>query len=214
MGYFIDAKATRLEDLKQRLQETDLIPSQEPLLGGITNAISALEKTGIHNLADLRANLKTKKSLAVLAEKSGVSKDYLVLLRRTINGFFPKPRPFKDMVWLHKPAVLALQDAGLKNTRQLFEAKARQLPDMPNVDQETLAELVAISDLCRVQWVSPNFARGLVAAGFDTALDVANADPEVLATALEAANRDGKFYKGKVGLRDIRRLVFAARYVP
>lgn len=44
--------------------------------------------------------------------------------------------------------------------------------------------------------------------GTDTAV------AEALFQAVTKANRDAKFYKGAVGLRDIKRLVAAARYVP
>lgn len=214
MRYFIDAEATSLAALRERLQSTDLIPSQEPLLEGIAEKTSALNNAGIRNLADLRANLKTSESLTALSQSSGLSENFLVLLRRTINSLFPKPRPFKDMDWLDKTVVRALQEAGLKNTQQLFEANVGPSPEMPKLNKKDMAELVAISDLCRVQWVSPNYARALVAAGFGSALTVASADPEALTTALEKANQDAKFYKGKVGLRDVRRLVTAAKYVP
>lgn len=44
--------------------------------------------------------------------------------------------------------------------------------------------------------------------GTDTAV------AEALFQAVTKANRDAKFYKGAVGLRDIKRLVAAASYVP
>lgn len=214
MSYFIDAEATDLAALKERLKNTDLIPSQEPLLEEISQRMSALENAGIGSLAELRANLKASKSLAALSKSSGVSADYLLLLRRTINGLFPKPRRVKDMAWLDNAAVQALQQAGLKTTQQLFEADSGQLPEIPELDEGGMAELVAISDLCRVQWVSPNYARALVAAGYDTASKVASADPEALASALQDINQDAKYYGGKVGLRDVGRLVTAAKYAP
>jgi hypothetical protein len=189
VGYFIDAESTSLAALRERLQSTDLIPSQEPLLEGITEKISALDKAGIHSLADLRANLKASKSLTILSKSSGISEDYLVLLRRTIEGFFPKPRPFKGMDWLDKTVVRRLQQAGLNNTQQLFEAWADQSPEIPGLDKKDLAELVAISNLCRIQWVSPSYARALVAAGFGNASKIASADPEALCAALEKVSR-------------------------
>ena len=77
-----------------------------------------------------------------------------------------------------------------------------------------LLEFMVISDLCRIQWVSPTFARVLVASGITSAAAVAKADPEALFHAISKANEDAKFYKGKIGLRDVRRLVAAATYVP
>jgi hypothetical protein len=73
---------------------------------------------------------------------------------------------------------------------------------------------MTLSDLSRVQWVSPTFARTLVAAGFTGAAEVSMADPEALYEAVMQANENARFYKGKVGLRDIKRLIAAAAYAP
>jgi hypothetical protein len=67
--------------------------------------------------------------------------------------------------------------------------------------------------LMRVQWVSPTFARMLIVAGYDSAVKVAEANADDLCEALASINAGGKFFKGKIGLRDIKRLVQAASYV-
>ena len=64
-----------------------------------------------------------------------------------------------------------------------------------------------------MQWTSPTFARVLVAAGIDGAAALAEADADALCAAVAAANEDARYYRGKVGLRDIKRLIEAARYV-
>jgi hypothetical protein len=53
-------------------------------------------------------------------------------------------------------------------------------------------------------------AAALVAAGFDGSAKVANADPDAPYRAIREANRGSRFFKGKVCLRDVRRLVAAA----
>ncbi|MEM8681974.1 MAG: DUF4332 domain-containing protein [Pseudomonadota bacterium] len=203
--------------MQKRLQSTDLIPSQEPLLEGLAKKMSSIRKAGVQSTADLRTALKTKKSLASLAESSGLDTGYLQLLRRTINGFFPKPRPLKDIDWLDKKTLNGLNKAGIKDTREIFEEAsggAAKLAGRTGADRKALLEFVKISDLCRIQWVSPTFARVLVAAGYNNAAAVAAADSEALCNAISAANENAKFYKGRIGLRDVRRLVAAAAYVP
>lgn len=217
MAYYIDEEATKLRALQKRLQSTDLIPSQEPLLEDISAKMSALGKAGIASLADLRAALKTTKALEALAQQSGVDTAYLQLLRRAVNGFFPKPRSLDELDWLDKRAAAGLKKAGIRNTRQLFEAASKgagRLAKETGADKKSLSAFVAIADLCRIQWVSPGFARALAAAGFTNAAAVADADPETLYEAVAQANAGAKFYKGKVGLRDMKRLVDAAAYAP
>jgi len=71
-----------------------------------------------------------------------------------------------------------------------------------------------LGDLTRVQWVTPTAARMLVEAAYESALRVAAANAEDLCEALAAVNEGNRLFKGKIGLRDIRRFVRAATYVP
>lgn len=217
MSYYIDGHATDLDTLQERLQSTDLIPNQEPLLDGIVEKMASIKKAGVSSLADLRSALKTEESLTSLAGNSGVDASYLKLLRRVINGFFPKPRSLKDIDWLESDAINSLNKAGVKNTQHFFDAASAGLARLAKrigIDQEDAQELQAISDLCRIQWVSPTFARVIVAAGVTNAAAFADAKPEELFARITKANGNAIFYKGKVGLRDIRRLVAAAAHVP
>lgn len=217
MPYHIDDQSADLSSLQARLEDTDLIPSQLPLRDGLNKKMAVLRGAGIESVADLRAALKNSSSLVSLSERSRVDPDYLKLLKRTVNGFFPKPRSLGEVDWLGNDSIAALHKAGIRNTKQLFEAAeadraafAREV----GADPEDISELSTVSDLCRIQWVSPSFARVLMAAGMNDAAAVAKADPQVLYAAIADANEGAKFYKGKVGLRDVRRLVTAARYVP
>ncbi len=165
----------------------------------------------------LSARLKSKKLLVSLAEESGIGADYLVLLRRAVEGFFPKPQPLKVFYWVDNETVDKLEKSGVKNTRQLYEAAAADpnvLAENAGLESTDLSELVALADLSRVQWVSPTFARTLLVADFSSAAAVHRAAPEALCEAIMQANENERFYKGKVGLRDIKRLITAARYVP
>jgi hypothetical protein len=217
MGYHINDRSTSLDDLQARLEATDLIPSHQLLLDGLTKKMGTLKKAGVKSVAELRTRLKSKKSLASLADGAGINPDYLVLLRRVVEGFFPKPQPLKVFDWLDKDTVVKLEQAGVKNTLQLYEAASsgiNALAKKAGLKSKDLSELMALSDLSRVQWVSPTFARTLVAAGFTGAAEVSKVNPEALYEAVMRANENARFYKGKVGLRDIKRLIDAAKYVP
>lgn len=216
-SYHIDECSIDLDALQDRLQSTDLIPSQEPLLDGLSEKFTSIKQAGVTSLADMRSALKTEKSLTLLSESTRVDASYLRLLKRTINGFMPKPRPLREMTWLGVDAVKRLKKLGIKNTQHIFETACGGVAELASdtgMSQEDAQELLSISDLCRIQWVSPNFARALVAAGAADAAAVSAADPESFVEAIKKANRNAKFYKGEVGLRDVKRLVAAARYVP
>ena len=217
MSYYIDDRSISLDDLRARLEATDLVPGHRPLLDGLETKNGMLRKAGVKSVADLRMRLKTPKSRASLAGDTGLDAGYLVLLRRVVEGFFPKPQPLKVFDWLDRDMIAALEQAGIKNTRHLYEAA---LSDPENLAEKCgaatrdLAELITLSDLSRIQWVSPVFARTLMAANVTGAGYIGRANPEKLCEDVMQANAVAGLYKGKVGLRDIRRLVAAAGYVP
>ncbi|MFQ6550460.1 DUF4332 domain-containing protein [Aestuariibius sp. 2305UL40-4] len=216
-SYYLDDSAIDLAALGQRLATSDLIPSQDPLLDGLDAKLTALRAAGIHSLADLRAALKSQKTLETLSAASGIDPDYLRLLKRAVGGFFPKPRSLDEIDWLESGLVSRLEKAGLTNTQKLFEAASKGATVLAKdlgVEESDLTDLIAISDLCRIQWVSPTYARALLATGQTGAGTVAEADPEALFHAIAKANEGARYYSGKVGLRDVRRLVAAAAYVP
>ena len=217
MTYHLDPNLTDLSFLKKRLESTDLIPSQEPLLDGIDEKILSLQKNGINTFNDLLVGLKTANSLSSISKNTGINPDYLSLLRRVVSGFFAKPRPLKDIDWLDQEAVVKLNMIGVKDTKQFYEAVSADGPDLARksgMTPQVMMRLMEVSDLCRIQWVSPTFARVLAVAGFTSAEKVAQANPEALYEAVIKANEGARYYKGKVGLRDIKRLVVAASYVP
>jgi len=203
---------TDLAELQLQIESTDLIPSHRVLLDGLGDKMGSLRRARVHSLADLRVRLKNKGKLENLAKDSGIDADYLMVLRRFVEGLFPKPRPLKAFDWIDKRLVTRLEAIGIKNTQKLYEAlSSNQIPaqdsDFAKRDME---ELAALSDLSRIQWVSPVFARTLIAAGYDSAEKVSKANPQELYDALSRANEEKRFYKGTVGLRDIKRLIAMA----
>lgn len=218
MSYHIDAERVSLEDLQKRIEETDLVPSRSPLLEEIDGAFSRLKAHGFATLADLRKALKNPKKIPALSKETGVDTGYLTLLRREIEGYFPKAHPVSAFDWFRKTDLDNLESSGLKNTVLLYETltspeKREEAATAFGVDPDLIESLYALADLTRIQWVSPTAARMLVSAGYTDAKAVAVADPEELCSDLDRVNKEHNYFKGTIGLRDIRRLVKAASYV-
>ena len=87
-----------------------------------------------------------------------------------------------------------------------------EFADEIGIDRETMDYLVNLAELCRVQWVSPITGRMLIDAGYECCQKLASADADELYEAMNRVNENGKFFKGTIGLRDIKRLIRAARY--
>jgi hypothetical protein len=218
MAYHINAEKVSLDDLRKRLEATDLVPSRASLLEGLDAKMKALEKQGIVTLADLRNELKTSKRLETLAKSTGIGTDYLTLLRREIEGWFPKPPLLKDFNWLPKSEIAKLERNGIRDAATLYEAtdsksKRTALAKSTGVDIVTLETLAQLVDLTRVQWTSPTAARMLLEAGCTSSAKLAQADADELCEELARVNAGDKYFKGKIGLRDVKRLIQAARYV-
>jgi len=218
MSYYIDAEKITLDDLQKRFEETDLIPSRVSLLEKVTEKFRTLKTQGILTLADLREELKNAKNILELSKKIKIDSDYLKILRLEIEGYFPKPIPLKSFNWLPENKITKLESNGFKNTVVLYEAlnspeEKSEIISKLKINDEFLDSLYSLIDLTRIQWVSPLFARMLLAAGYDNVKKVSGADAEILCNDLDRINKKNCYWKGKIGLRDTKRLVKAASYV-
>ena len=218
MAYYIDAENVSLNKLRERIQNTDLVPSRVSLLENLDAKMKLLEQQGITTLATLRIALKTSKRLDELSKLTVIDRQYLVLLRREIESYFPKPRPLSAFDWLPREELKKLEEVEIDNTFLLYESTTEkaskvEILAITNVDGALLDSLITLSDLTRIQWVSPKFAGMLVAATYDTVTKIAEANAEELHAALERINSDKQYFKGKIGLRDIKRVVQAAKFV-
>jgi predicted flap endonuclease-1-like 5' DNA nuclease len=218
MAYHIDAEKISLGDLQKRIEATDLVPSRAALLDRLGTKMKSLEKQGIVTLADLRNELKTPKRLETLAKSTGIGTEYLTLLRREVEGWFLKPSLLKDFDWLPKSEIVKLERDGIRDAATLYEAtdsksKRSALAKSTGVDITILETFAQLVDLTRVQWVSPTTARMLLEAGCTSSAKLAKADADELCEALARVNIGNKFFKGRIGLRDVKRLILAASYV-
>ncbi|MFO8068622.1 MAG: DUF4332 domain-containing protein [Alkalibacterium sp.] len=176
------------------------------------------EEHGFLTLEDLRKGLKNKKDIPTLSKKTGIDYDYLVLLRREIESYFPKPFQLSSFDWLLQKDIAKLETLGYQNSVLLFEAlssseKKTEIINDREFEPEFIESIHTLLDLTRIQWVSPNFARMLVSAGYTNAKMVSTADPDDLCSKLDTVNKENNYFKGKIGLRDIKRLVKAASFV-
>jgi hypothetical protein len=217
--YHIDADKISLDELRERIEATDLVPSRVSLLEGIGTKFKALGNASITTLANLRYELKNARRQEALATSTGIDKQYLILLRREIEGYFPKPAALKKFDWLPQVEISKLEKYGVRDAAQAYEAMRSdrdiaELAKLTGVDATMLETLSHLVDLTRIQWVSPLTARMLTDTGYDNAKKVAAADAKTLCDDLARVNVSGKYFKGKIGLRDIQRLIHAADYVP
>lgn len=218
MSYYIDSSKVSLDDLQKRIETTDLVPSRASLLDGIDLKFKILKQRGFKTLADLRQEIKNARNIPSFSKKTGIDTNYLTLLRREIEGYFPKALPINSFDWFDKKDILKLESSDYNNTALLYEVliypqNKQEIINTLGIDTQFLETIFILIDLTRIQWISPIVARMLVSAGYKNPEMVSNADAEKLCNELEGVNTNNKYFKGKIGLRDVKRIIKAASYV-
>ncbi len=218
MSYFIDPDTITLDDLEKRIVETDLIPGRIVLLDRLNEKIRILKNQGILTIAALRKEMKNGRKISELSRRTGLDTNYLKLLKLEAEGHFPKPIQLKKFDWLPEDKISKLAGNGFENTAVLYEAlnspdeRSRIITTL-EMDENFIESLYSLINLIRIQWVSPLFARMLLAAGYDNPTKISDANAEMLCDDLDSINRKNRYWKGKIGLRDVKRVVKAASYL-
>jgi len=90
-NYYIDLKSISLSDYEKELQNTELLSSRKIIKDDLENRFRVLSQHGVNNLNDILTLLKTPKKLKEFARISGLSVEYLSILKREIASSQPKP---------------------------------------------------------------------------------------------------------------------------
>lgn len=216
MSYYIDLSKLTLGYVLRRIEKDDLIPSFIPLRQELEKNFELLERSAVRTAAALLEELKTKDSVERLARKTSIDIVYLTLLSRYIRGWHPKPHPLCEAPLIDEDLIADLAAKGLKTTKDLFEAcesaaGRKALESQFKAKSSHLTQLLALCDLCRIQWVNLVFARILFDSGFSDVDAVASTTAGEIYERVSATNESEHLYKGKVGLRDMGRLVELAK---
>ncbi|GAA4272803.1 DUF4332 domain-containing protein [Aquimarina gracilis] len=219
MGYYIDLEKVSIDDYKDILKSTHLIPSWKILKENIDSNLETIKKQGITNLQILQNLLKDKSKLKEFSKLSGLPGDYLNVLRRMINGYHPRPNRIKDFPETSLDVISKLEEMGIKNTRHVFDNVKTQADRMllskeTGIHHDEILRLTKLTDLCRIRWVNHTFAYVLYEAGYDTVKKMAKANPEQLFATVKQLNAERNFYHAHIGLNDMKMLVESAKMLP
>ncbi|MCZ3365928.1 MULTISPECIES: DUF4332 domain-containing protein [Methanobacterium] len=217
--YYIDLEKYPLIKFKQELTEADLLPSRKILKEQIDTRFKILESKGIKNLSDLSTSLKTPKKAKEFAERSGLPQDYILILRREVNSYLPKPVHLEKFPGIEKDTLNKLNSKGIKNTAHLFKIIKTQedrakLAAETKISPEEILELTKLTDLSRVKWIGPIFARMFLDSGTDTVKKLSNADAKALYGKLIQINNEKRYTKGRFIESDVELCIKVSKMVP
>lgn len=193
MKYSLDLERLSLEEYKILLIQQDLLPGRRVLWENMDHNFASFESSHIKTVGQLKKSLSTPLKIAVLSSESGISEDYLVILRREIGSLDQKPVPLSAFPGIDSSRLAKLLETGLKTSKEYWEQ-----------NQNASDELFCLCDLVRINGVGPVAARAFYEAGYRSAYAVATASAETMLEKVSAANVANHYYKAKLGMKDMQ----------
>ncbi len=197
--YHINPDKLSLKRFQKSLESRELIPSRKPLKEKLKSRFSAISSEGVKSVGDLIHVLKNKLKVEAFSKKSGVNNEYLTLLKREAGSYFPNPVRLSSFQGVDNRAVTQLEKNGVRNSKQLFNKASvaedrKKLSSELGVSEDSLKELIALSDLSRLYGVGPVFARIIYNIGIDSVKSLLRYSPEeVVGIYEEQTNKKADF---------------------
>ncbi|NLI52991.1 MAG: DUF4332 domain-containing protein [Clostridiales bacterium] len=193
MPYGPDLSIISLDEYRTLLKRSTLLPGRRMLLDRIDENFVALSAQKIETLAQLRGQLSAPKKLAALAGATGISEEYLILLKREMGSLEQKPVPLSSFPQIDARLIAELADSGIRNSRDYFER------DCANSE-----ELACLCDLVRINGVGAVAAKAFFEAGFRSVADVASASAAGMLQKVSAVNQQHNYYRAQLGEKDMQ----------
>jgi len=210
--YYMNLEKFSLNKFKQILKDEEVMPARQILKEEIEERFEVLTSMGIHHLKDLIDALNTKSKIEDFARRSGLSKEYLVILGREARSFKPKVVPLREMLGVDEEVVVKLESIGITHSRHLFNRgrtreERERLSATTGAPMEELLELVKLSDLARIRGLGGAFVRLFYEAGADTIETLSNWEPEKLSKAVVMLNKEREVTKWVPSLKDVKQYI-------
>lgn len=218
-SYSIDLEKFSLDRHHHILATDELLPSHRILKENLDERFAVLKSMGFENIKQVFDALSTKKKQEALSQESGIPVDYLAILRRHIKGYIPNPINFRDIPGLDPDHVERLAEAGIKHTKHMFEqvntpAKRAALSEKTGIPAGAMLELAELTDLARMPYVGPIYARLIYEGGTHTVHAVAGQEAESFYEKLVEINREKQYTRATFTLKDIALTIELAKEIP
>lgn len=193
MGYSLALEQISLADYRQLLQRQNLLPGRRMLHEQLEARFFSLASAGFTSVAQLAMALATPKKLSSLAKQTGISEEYLTLLRRELGSLTQKPVPISAFPNLSQSFISELAASGILTSKDYWE-QCKNPAD----------ELFCLCDLVRINGVGAVAARAFYEAEFGSVVAVAGATASDMIQRVNAVNTEKNYYKAKLGEKDMQ----------
>ncbi len=142
-----------------------------------------------------------------MVKKTGLSINYLKLLKREVGNVLPVPIKFSEIPNIFEKIIKKLTDLNITDTEILFpyivnNQSRKEFLKKSGLNDDEVMWLTKIVDVSRIKWVGPKLAKLIVETKFDTVEKLASAKPFEALDALNEAKQTYKEYDGPLGIND------------
>ena len=207
-NYFIDTDKFSIDKFRNILLTKGILPGRIILKENLDERFDLLKTKKIKTLSDLLETLKTKQKIDKFSNETGLTVEYLTILRREANSYVSVPVKLIDLPFIETDIISKLESQGIKDSKQLFKSAAKlkdrqKLSESHNLPLDKLSELVCLCDLVRIGGVGPIFARIIFDSGIFTVKNFLSYDAIELLERLTKTNTEKELTKSKFALKDI-----------
>ena len=206
--YTIDPSLLSLEEFRELTAGKSMLPGRVILQEEMEERFHVLEQLGISTLRDLLRILASKSKIESCANQTGLSTEYLVLLKREAGSYLARPFPLSDLPGIPFEYTELLKSRRIRNTTDLFEQvqtgeQQAELSRDTGIPEYRLKELSSLCDLSRITGVGGVFARVVYEAGIRSTEEFAGTDISSLLSRCQAVIEKHGYAAGKLGEEDI-----------
>jgi hypothetical protein len=216
--YSIDPSLLSLEEFKELSANRRMLPGRVMLHEQMDERFGLLKRSGMETLGDVLRILGSKLKIHSFAIQTGLTEDYLVVLKREAGSYIAKPIALSSFPGIPFEYVELLKSRGINNTKHLFEQvqsekEQEELSESTGIPAYRLKELSSLCDLSRITGVGGIFARVLYEAGIHSTEEFANTDTASLLNACQLVIEKHAYAVGKLGKEDMNYGIHYARLV-
>ena len=216
--YSIDPTMISLEEFRKLTAGRNMLPGRVALQEDMEERFGVLKESGITNLGDLLSHLSSKSRIESFSAQTGLSINYLVLLRREAGSYIAKSFPLSSFPGIPFEYVELLKSRGMKNTKNFYEQvqteqKQAVLSASTGIPSYRLKELLCLCDLSRITGVGGVFSRVLYEAGINSTAAFAGTDASTLLERCRKVIEKHGYAVGNLGEEDMNYGIHYARVV-
>lgn len=136
-----------------------------------------------------------------------------------MNSYLPKPVNLEKFPGVEKNTINKLNNVGIKNTAHLFKkiktkVDREKLASETGENEEKILDLTKLTDLSRVKWIGPIFARIFLDSGTGTVEKLSLSNAKTPYKKLVDINNEKKYTKNKFVENDVKLCIDVAQLVP